>query len=297
MEKEKVENLNDNISKTAPPVYSKQKLKALRTYQGDMQELISETNASVATIAIAEQKRKVEKNFKEEVQKYEVKNKFLVVLGITLFILGIITIGTVYFFQSRGTEVVSETDKTIVAFSEKKPIITNTRQSVVSEIGTQIKDWDMPANSVLFLDFTDSMENIIPSNVEKTIPLIGPTIPPNLLRSLKNDYMVGIYSFDKNVPFIILKSNDFGISFSGMLKWEETILKDLDFMFNLEGDTSEYTFQDESFKNKDLRIVKNKERQTVFLYSFLDRETILITSNEDAFNALLGKYVNSKMVR
>lgn len=297
MEKEKVENLNDNPSKTAPPVYSKQKLKALRTYQGDMQELISETNASVATIAIAEQKRKVERNFKEEVQKYEVKNKFLVVLGITLFILGIITIGTVYFFQSRGTEVISETDKTIITFSEKKPILTNTRQSVVSEIGSQLKNWDTPANSVLFLDFTDSMETKSPSDVKKVIPLIGPTIPPNLLRTLENDYMVGIYSFDKNVPFIILKSDDFGIGFSGMLKWEETILKDLDFMFNLEGDISKYTFQDESFRNKDLRIVKNEERQTVFLYSFLDRETILITSNEDAFNTLLGKYVNSKMIR
>ena len=59
--------------------------------------------------------------------------------------------------------------------------------------------------------------------------------------------------------------------------------------------SGEKIFEDEALKNKDLRVVKDSNRKTVLLYTFLDKNTILITSNESIFSAILGKFITSKI--
>ena len=106
--------------------------------------------------------------------------------------------------------------------------------------------------------------------------------------------MLGIYSFDTNEPFIILTTNDFPASFSGMLKWENNMVLDLGKLFSISENTATKTFLDQALQNKDLRILKNTSEKTILLYSFIDKNTLVITTNQNILTAIVGKYLIGK---
>jgi hypothetical protein len=111
--------------------------------------------------------------------------------------------------------------------------------------------------------------------------------------------MLGIYSFDTNEPFIILTTNDFANSFSGMLRWEKDMVSDFEKIFLISQKIGSTTveFVDEALRNKDLRILQNENKKTILLYSFVDKNTIVITTNESIFTAIVNKYNVSKQIR
>lgn len=337
---EKVESefLNRQAAPKIQPS-SKGPLKSLRTFQGDIEEILGKTGGSIASVAVAEQKRKEEQKKKEiqieqkiipeqkeekiktapdpalsslpqqastdnfvyntrpeQPESSETKNRFFFYLGSFLLIVGVVAIGAVYYIKSRDTTVSVESEKTIISYSQVKNmnIASSTRKGLVASIIQEKQELKLPVNSVLYLRTVSTDDT--PIEVNKVVELLTPHMPSELVRSLDENYMVGIYSFDTNEPFIILTENDFGLSYSGMLKWEESMLSDLGEIFSISTST-ENTFEDEALKNKDLRIIKNSNKETVLLYSFLDKNTILITSNENIFSAILGKYMTSKIAR
>jgi hypothetical protein len=84
-----------------------------------------------------------------------------------------------------------------------------------------------------------------------------------------------------------------------MLKWEENIAKDLDGIFNLSenGELQTNTFIDETVKNRDMRVLKDKSGNPLVLYSFIDRKTLIIAKNESLLSAIVGKILLNKQVR
>ena len=75
------------------------------------------------------------------------------------------------------------------------------------------------------------------------------------------------------------------------------MVTDLAPIFGIRSTSTPYTFTDEELRNKDLRIVTDEIGKTILLYSFIDKNTILITSHEAIFNALLGKYLTGHTTR
>jgi hypothetical protein len=303
------ENLQQNIqtdvtdegTSKKPETSYYDKLKPLRTYQGDVDNAIHKTKASVITIAVAEQNRKAKiEPEPDRKSNPEIKNKFFIFAGTFLFVLGIIVVGVFYFLSTQNKTVQVSVSSAVLNYDKEVDIsvVGMTHSALVQKILDEQKNFSLPANSILYINTTD---NVLPTDTQTILPVLAPQIPLSLLRNLSVNYMIGIYSFDKNRPFIILTVDDYGQGFSGMLKWEGTIVSDLGQIFGIAPLTSSnldsYTFTDESLSNKDLRIIQNSSRQTVLLYSFIDKNTILITSNENTFSALLNKYLIGKMVK
>ncbi len=141
-------------------------------------------------------------------------------------------------------------------------------------------------------------------------------VPPNTLaRALKDEYAMGIFSQGAgNAYFIVLSVNDFGRAFAGMLEWESTLAEDLAF---LEDDprtvpvpeghplasTSKpvkqetYTWKDIIVKNKDTRGLVNSKNQSRIAYTFLDKNTILITNNVSIIGDFASIYASRSVVR
>ena len=57
------------------------------------------------------------------------------------------------------------------------------------------------------------------------------------------------------------------------------------------------SFEDITIKNKDARILKNNRNDTVLLYSFLDKNTLLITSSESVFQDLANRLISKAFLR
>ncbi len=276
-------------------------IKSLRTFQGDVDEAMSKNKMSATTVFVAEQKRKIERPEKSfspiTTQKINFRNSTFITLGALLLLIGLGAIGAVYYLKYSEKVIVQEKNKTLIAISSEKDIAIDSlrAEQLIASITANKQSFKAPPNSTLNLNITYAGTR---ATVDKLLPLLGPTMPSSLTRALSGDYMVGIYSFDSNEPFILFTTNDYANSYSGMLKWEKSILTDIGPMFGsgLEG-TSTPIFTDLALKNKDLRVLRDNNGKTILLYSFLDKKTLLITKNENIFNAVLGKYLISQQAR
>ena len=282
-----------NPEEKTSPVKENSPLHALRTYAGDVEESLAKNKTSLTSIVIDEQKRR-EKN-PEDVQKQQTTNKFFVVLGGTFLLVGIVVLWAVYYTRSQIPVVAVEKIKTLIAFSEEKKIILGnaTRDQVLGKLITEKQSFKLPVNSVLYINMVNASNT--PVQVSEILSLLAPRMPSALSRSFDSKYMLGVYSFDINTPFILLSTSDYATSFAGMLSWEEEMTNDIGAWFGVFG-TSTPKFQDEELRNKDLRVFKNENGNTILLYSFLDKDTLLITGNENIFSAILGKYLIQKAI-
>lgn len=282
------------------------KLQTLRTYQGDVEALIGKKKTSVASIVVAEQKRKEvhpEKSFPPVVPPRpsfgtELKNKAFLSFGVEIIVLGLVLVFGIYYFVSlRDTVVVPQ--HTPIAFSKETeiPLTDKTGEQIIETLLSQKNSTALDKNSIEYVNFTTLAR---PADVRDVMQRLAPRIPPALIRSLDDAYMIGMYSHTGNEPFIILTNTNYGLSWNAMLEWEKTLIEDVGVLFNVqvENPSEEKTlFTDEALQNKDLRVVRDAERNIVLLYSFLDKNTIVITSTEDVFTGLLGKFVASQKVQ
>ncbi|MEQ1561401.1 MAG: hypothetical protein ABL899_01605, partial [Nitrospira sp.] len=154
-----------------------------------------------------------------------------------------------------------------------------------------------PINSVRYINTGNATGT--PTDVTELLSIITPQMPGSLSRSFEKEYMLGVYSLDTDEVFMIFKTKDFASSYSGMLEWEKTMVKDIGSLFEIDPNTaSSTTFFDEEMQNKDIRALKeNAGSKTILLYSFIDRETLVITKSERILSAIIGKYQISKQSR
>jgi hypothetical protein len=283
-----------------PPEEQKERvpIKSLRTYQGDVEEAIGRNKESSTTIFVAEQKRKVENPEKVIEVKYNpTKNKVFVYLGAIFFILGILTIGGVYYFRYTEKTVVEQQTKTLLTFSKEKTLSPYgiNKDIFAKKLLDENDGFKLPINSVLYINTTVEGQD----SLGEVLALVGPNMPGSLVRSFDQNYMIGVYSYDTNEIFFILKVKDFASSYSGMLKWEKDMAKDMEKIYSIDPFlvSTSTPFIDEAIKNKDLRIIKDQNGKTQLLYSFIDKETLLITKNESIFGAILGRYTVSKQAK
>ncbi len=274
-------------------------IKSLRTYQGDIDEAMSKNKYSATTILVAEQKRRIEKPLKViKPANLEARNKLFVTVGIVLLFFGIITVVAVYYTRSNEQVVIEKQTKALIEFTKETKLDTGsiTGPNLASRIAAETNNYKDPVNSVLFIN-TESSENT--ESVQKILSLLAPNMSSALLRSLDDKYMLGVIVYDTKAPFIILTVNDYPSAYAGMLKWEKNMAHDLKEMFSIEqnASTTDKTFIDEAIRNKDLRVLMGPKSDAVLVYSFIDKKTLVITRNENGFNAILAKFLSSQNTR
>ena len=288
-----------NPEENKPKSEERVPIKSLRTYQGDVQEAISKNKYTSTTILVSEQKRKLEAPVDEVVvKKYDIRNKSFVVFGIAFIAIGIALVSALYYLKAHEEVVIEQKTKAIIAYNEEQKInqMNLNREDLVSKIVESKTSWNATVNSVLYLNILDKN---LEASAENVISTIAPNMPPSLVRSFGDEYMFGIYSFDTNEPFIILTVDDYAIAYSGMLKWEKDMANDMQEIYSIDPFlvSTSTPFTDEAIKNKDLRVIKDQSGKTQLLYTFLDKETLLITKNESIFGAILGRYTVSKQAK
>lgn len=274
-------------------------IKSLRTYQGDVQEAIEKNKYSGTTILVAEQKRKLD-NPTDYVNKegFKFRNKTFVLVGTTLIVLGLATIAVFYYIKSNEKIVIEKRTKALIAFSNEEIISLKNldRAEIVNKIVENKTTWNSAVNSVLYLNILSNTKEL---GISEVLSIVAPNMAPSLVRSFGDKYMFGIYSFDTNEVFIILTVDDFSLAYPGMLRWEKDMETDLGGIFEVtrEASTTPRLFTDLSSKNRDIRILKDTTGNSLMLYSFIDRKTLVITKNENILSAVVDKILVSKQTK
>jgi hypothetical protein len=227
-------------------------------------------------------------------------------------------------------------EKAILEYSKiiSLNVSTTTRDKLVEVLVGKKREADLRsdeiANVSLIKDTSWGQTNITASDF---FTLLKTKAPSYVLRSFGESFMFGFYNTQENETFILIKLSSFENAFDGMLKWEANLNDDLGPLFTkrapiapvpppplqtstttskagssstptikipqvLNFDTPDAIgFIDETVKNKDARILKNSRGDTILLYSFLDKETLLITSSEAVLEKMIEKINSQKIIR
>ena len=288
---------------TTPKVESEKKdfsLPPLRTYQSDVADAIKENNTSVVQIALAEARRK-ERDLKSPELSTK-KNVGFLFGGIVLVLLGLSVTGY-FLFRSEPAPVAVVTEIPIIIPDAKSTIVFS-NPSRTQILSTLKAEKNKTAGNVGKVDTIELVRTIGDSKVPIEAPVfleaIGLSIPEELSRSFENKFVFGFHSLQERQAFLLLKTNSYQNTFAGMLAWEGDILYDLQGIFlnrELEATGNKESFKDEILANKDARVVRDTNGNIIFLYSFLDKETLLITTNTLTLKEIDARLRAAKLAR
>lgn len=294
----KKEDLVNALHKDSP-------LPQLRTYQGDIAKFIKEKDQSAVTIALKEkeEKEKVQREEKAQLkQSVAVKlpsGALRLILSIFLLVAGVLVGGYAYLSRDINVPVVVESDSLIHADNKAVVEINSLTPMTFKETIFSAKQ-NVKEDKITEIKISDSA-NQRPIPLQELLAKLKFNMPPGLSRSLSGEYMVGVFRLkDDSSLFLIFKETDYGIAFRDMLNWEGSLYNNFSSILVSESATStpvaNYTFRDYIVSNKDTRAVLEGNKVKL-LYTFLDKNTILITESASSLRGLVDAYSTGNLVR
>jgi hypothetical protein len=304
-------------------------IKNLRTFQGDVADILKNQNTSVLDIALAEKKRQQEIAKVAPPKNPESKKKvIIIVISVLLIIAGTGAIAGFFVLQKKtpAPVLVEMKNQAIIASNSKFSLIVDKadKESLFSAINKERDESVIAPNEILNLEMVknSALGKQEPIDTNTLFTIINSQAPGSLLRAFSNEFMFGFYKSNNNEPFLIIRLDSFDNAWNGMLNWEKNMNEDIGailakkLLSSTETNQVENqgtstikqtkkvgydsavnaTFEDITIKNKDARILKNPQGETILLYSFLDKQTLLITSSEVVLENLIDKLAASKLV-
>ncbi len=281
-------------------------IRRLRTYKEDVAEALKREKTTVVKMVLDEQRRKEGLAPVGEVSSK--KNAILVWLSIIFLVLGGGTVAMIYVFKKNDGAAITQPGGKIVSIvfaeSEKKISVTDVPSERLGKlVKTEVLGADIRLDTVENLWFTEAgpVANSKGEPIEAEINMarfwsaLGIDLPPVLLRSLSDEFMVGVHAWNGNQAFIVLKNNFYENAFAGMLKWEETMAKDLLSILTNRPLSSFYgkPFQDMVIKNRDIRGIVDENGEPILLYTFVNRETVIIATHKDTLNEAMSRFLKT----
>lgn len=206
-------------------------------------------------------------------------------LAIIVVVIAIVSgVGTsLYFFWQPG-------ESTVVPAATTNPLFTAQLQTNVNKSATHSETMQSLLATIssspdtLYLYLTDPATGaVVPPH--ETMAFLAPQVPGTFARSVTN---VSFGSLGTQ-PFIVLRVNSFDNAFSGMLAWEQTMSADLSPLFGpvvtesfdpqarTDSQTRGAFFRDIVASNLSGRLLTNERGEDRILYTFIDRQTIVIS--------------------
>ena len=261
----------------------------LQTYSGDFSKKIDSDKASTFAVLAAESDAK--RGFPVTAPK---KSPFAtIIFGVLFLIAGTLGIFGAFVFLRDSSFVPVELSVPSHIFTDTKIEITGTSALEQREQFIQIKNGPL-VDGKFVLAYTKNTTGMGIENgavLARSLLLGAPDI---LLRNIGTS-TVGVLTTEKeSSPFFILAVTSYERTFAGMLSWERTLLSDLALLYP-EG-ALPYTFSDAVELNRDVRIIRDMEGKTLFVYGYLNKEILLLVRDEAAFSALL-KQIQSTNAR
>lgn len=293
-------------------LHRESKLPTLRTYQGDMATFIKEKNESVISVAVKEKEReerrqaeskrldpkigqiKLSQSVPEEVKVVKPNFNFTpLVLGLLLLLGGGVTIFYAFQYWSRTPVVTEVATSPIMRTDSTVKLVGIDKGSLIIELGKLAQSEGLKAVSL------SNQETISIDEAPKLFDLIGVPESITLRRTLRDQFLLGtLTESNSSTNFLILTIDDFGRAFASMLEWESTLTKDLPFLVATKsGDEKSLAWRDVIVKNKDARALIDTKGNSLIVYTFLDKNTLLVASNLSLLDELVELYRTRSVVR
>jgi len=287
---------------------AEKKKSSIRTYQSDLSKIVKNNNLSTTKMVIEEEskRRKLFKKVSTETKK----NASLITMSIILIIAGIISVFLLNILKPTPTIKIQEIDLEPIIYTEYQKDLffeAPSKAKISKAVQDEVSELNIPIGSMIQMYFTERSTTENEQEMGKSLiaiseltELLDFRISSALLRFLEPNISFGYHSTTENSPFLILRTRSFEDSFPEMLKWEETILENLQSIFIEDNPVfskdrlreTKYQFKDIVIKNKDARAILDGGGKILFVYSFSDKNTIVITTNKTTLQEVFDRLSN-----
>lgn len=290
----------------------------IETYQGDIEGLVKDKNVSVLSIATAEAERRGSQPI---VASAPAKNIFTqdflksaLMYGFG-FLMLVAASGALAYIVERPTSVATPQAPAspFIAVDDTKDITIapdTTRTSLLSTLtaakqATSLSLGLMSRLLITTASSTPSGQTLFPIDAQSFLALVAPDIPQNLLSTINPTYLLGVHVYNDNQPFLIMNVDSYEQAYAGMLAWEPTMQQDLSPLFDYTpavhipeqgvATTTPPTqfiqtgFVDSIVENHDARVLQNSTGDISFLWTFIDRNTLVITTNDATLREIISR--------
>jgi hypothetical protein len=305
------------------PPHPETEVAALQTYKGDIEKLVQDKNVSVVSIAAAESERRTAAQATATpprdwqgiiIRSVAVGGGILFLLAAAAAIIYVTKPApSVSISTSSASAPFINVDSTLafivpsgVRRGDAMNALYSQRQSVSLSLG-------LIARLYLGLPVDASNQQLTPLSVAQLFTILAPNAPAPLVRALDGKpYLLGLHAYDGNQPFLILQTDSYEQAFSGMLDWERYMLQDLSPFFSpnqptfLRNDNASSTplepvyivpgFVDKVVENQDTRALQNNHGTVVLLWSFINRTTLVVTTNEGTLREIISRLKNAPIL-
>ncbi len=292
-------------------------LKPLRTYERDVAEMIRAHQTSEVAINLAKQKKESEKpevKVAEEKKKFVLSapkdrvnhNKLYTALSVLFIFVGVGILVALYFVKSSTQElkIPAPVISTFIPNDNERTVAINKiPQTQIEENFSAILKETLPEDSITYIKITtQGASSTVEVDPETFFNLAFKNVPASLTRAFDKKMFAGFYTKENNHPFFIIQIDSFDKAFEGMLAWEKNIYSDLKKYIDTRNETENIStplsdFEDQIVQNKDTRILKNDQGETLMLYSFIDQKNLFIVDDEATFKEILNRFTTSKTIR
>ncbi|MDO8594665.1 MAG: hypothetical protein Q7R93_04095 [bacterium] len=293
-------------------------LRRIRTYQSDVEEMMQKEHVSKTEIALAETEKQHEQEaapptpapFVNPPKMFNLSNRLplgprwngrlIALISVGGLVLAGIGVGT-YFYLSGSKRPVPTPPVTEV--KEVSAVALDGRESraaAIAAIRKVIDATSVPQNELRTIPLKIGSVSLTTADL---FTVLNTSEPATLTRSLAASPTLGVHGFKGGQPFLLFSVTSYDYAFDGMLKWESTLLEDIGPLFGVSqreilqkvGSTTKealgntIAIKDTIIRNKDARAAFDPSGAIVFLYSFIDKQTLVLTTNEETLKLLLSK--------
>jgi len=273
-------------------------LKTIHTLQSDIAEAIKTEHLSTEKISIAAQERpKVASSFSNaESQGSGGGVVKLIIMFLVLLLIGGGGFGIYRFWKTnQAVPVNAPVIVQSIIFAETSFEINSSKVSIENLSGQTSTLLASPAGTsekivnIYFTKEASSTDGQLATksllNFTDWLTYSNSAIPTDFARFIQ-DYMLGL---DKNGSsssfFLVLKTDSYANVYQTLLDHEDDWVRNI--FQNLNGkdlvtQTADQKFSDYILKNLKTRVLRDKDGQTVLIYTFLDLGTFIVAETEDA---------------
>lgn len=269
---------------------------AVKTYKDYAAESLRKGGGSLTKMILAEREKEREHNRKSPTNP---KNLALGTLATIFVLLGIALIGGTYYLVNFVQNDVARKNGIIVTpeplvlfdYRAEENIPTPTRSKLIRTSEEQISETTIEAGALKYIYFTESINGerslvTAPAFME----YLRAKAPTTFFRTMRDNFMYGIYSTTENSPFLMFKVDSFEVAFADMIVWEQQLGQDMgSFLGRDDFNFSQTQFIDRDLYNTDTRLVLDQQGEIVLGYAFTDRNTLVLFNNKLALRELIQR--------
>jgi hypothetical protein len=285
-------------------------LKQIRTFQGDIADALRSQNESLVSIQRAEQARAESQKRAIEIDEtpkdHHGRKIVLFLLG-SLILIALGGAGGWFGYQ----EIVRKMTPPDAPLSPSR-LITSTNSHEIDASGLSrlqlieavaiASEVELASAQMLHIDtrITETGTNQI-LTTQNFLEILESKSQGSLTRAFNPIFMLGVLGGEKKSTFMIIPLSSFENAYPGMLAWESTMAEDIGPLFAsrilIANNTGELEFKDITLQNKDARILRDQDGQTLLIYSFFDNQTLIITDNEGSLTTIIGRLTSELLSR